>query len=181
MRSQRGISTLGSILLAAVAGLASAALLMDWLVIDVRIPDPETFSLTIPVPLVLADIAAVFIPDDVRTDIDVPEEFRNHREAVLEGLSHLLAAEDGSLVEVESPGERVTIAKRGETLLVDVAAEDATVRCAVPLAGLVRSLERWDGSTFKPELVLEALHRARSGVLVSVDAADGTRVTIRKW
>jgi len=57
MNRQKGISTLGSILLAAVAGLGAATVVMDWVIVDVQTPEPEAIHFTIPFPLVVADIA----------------------------------------------------------------------------------------------------------------------------
>ncbi len=181
MNRQRGISTLGSILLAAVAGLGAATVLMDWVIVDVQTPDPEAIHFKVPFPLVIADIAVAFIPDDVTQDMEVPPEVRAQREVVMAALSSLIDAPDGALVEVTTPDETVSIVKKGGNLEVDVNAEDAVVHCSVPLDGIYKSLERWDWEVFEPKMVLTALHHTSPGVLVDVHADDGTKVKITKW
>lgn len=178
---QRGISTLGSILLAAVAGLGAATVVMDWVIVDVQTPEPEAIHFKVPFPLVVADIAVAFIPDEVMRDMEVPQEARDQRELVMAALSSLIDAPDGALVEVTTPEETVSIVKKGRKILVDVDAEDAEVHCAIPLDGIYKSLERWDWEVFEPKMVLTALHHTSSGVLVDVNADDGTKVKITKW
>ncbi len=181
MNRQRGISTLGSILLAAVAGLGAATVLMDWVIVDVQTPDPEAIHFKVPFPLVIADIAVALIPDDVTQDMEVPPEVRAQREVVMAALSSLIDAPDGALVEVTTPDETVSIVKKGGKLEIDVNAEDAVVHCSVPLDGIYKSLERWDWEVFEPKMVLTALHHTSPGVLVDVHADDGTKVKITKW
>lgn len=178
---QRGISTLGSILLAAVAGLGAATVLMDWVIIDVKTPEPEEIQFKIPFPLVVADIAVAFIPDEVTQEMMVPPEAKAQREAVMAALSSLVEAPDGPLVEVTSPDETVSIVKEGRKLMVDVDTDDAVVHCAIPLDGIYRSLDRWDWEVFEPKMMLTALHHTSPGVLVDVKADDGTKVKITKW
>ncbi len=181
MNRQKGISTLGSILLAAVAGPGAATVLMDWVIVDVQTPEPEAIHFKVPFPLVVADIAVAFIPDDVTQEMEVPQEVRAQREAVMAALSSLVDAPDGVLVEVTTPDETVSIVKKGRKILIDVDAEDAEVHCAVPLDGIYKSLERWDWEVFEPKMVLTALHHTSPGVLVDVNADDGTKVKITKW
>lgn len=178
---QRGISTLGSILLAAVAGLGAATVLMDWVIVDVQTPEPEAIHIKAPFPLIIADIAVAFIPDEVMQDMEVPQEARAQKDAVMAALSSLVDAPDGALVEVTTPDETVTIVKKGRKLIVDVDAEDAEVHCAIPLHGIYKSLGRWDWEVFEPKMVLTALHNTSPGVLVDVHADDGTKVKITKW
>ncbi len=39
MKNQRGMSTLGAVLLAGTVGLLTATLMMDWMVVDVHVVD----------------------------------------------------------------------------------------------------------------------------------------------
>ena len=66
MNGQRGISTLGAVLLAATAGLLTATLMMDWMVVDVHVVDVSEnddlqvdapLHIRVPFPLLIADIA----------------------------------------------------------------------------------------------------------------------------
>ncbi len=181
MRSQRGISTLGSVLLAAVAGLGAGTILMDWLIVDVRTPQPEAIHITAPLPLFLADIAVAFIPDDAIQHMVIPEEVRDQRDLVMDALAGLIDAPDGTLVEIATPDERVNIEKKGQKLIIDVNAEDTVVHCSIPLTGIHKSLEKWNWEAFEPQIVLTALHHTSPGVLVDVTVDDGTKVKITKW
>lgn len=181
MNTQRGISTLGAILLAALAGVTTATVVMDWVLVDVQTPEPEAFRIMIPFPLIIADIATAFIPEEVTQEMQVPPELRAQRDAVMAALSGLVEAPDGALVEVTTPNETVNIVKKGRNLLIDVDADDATVHCSVPIYGIHKSFERWDWVAFEPKLMLTALHNASPGVMVDVDAEDGTKVKISKW
>lgn len=181
MKRQRGISTIGSIVLAALGGLTTASVVMDWMVIKVDTPEPGGVHLTIPFPLVAADVAGAFLPEEIAADMAVPEELKAQRAVVTEALSALAEAPDGVFVEVTSDQEQVRIAKKGSNLLIDVEADDARVHCNLPLVGLSENLSAWDWDVFDPQIILSALHDAPRGVLVDVDAEDGTTVTITKW
>ena len=179
--NQRGISTIGAVVLAALAGLATATVIADWVVVDVRTPEPENLHIKVPFPLVVADIAMAFIPEDVMEEVRVPDEVRAQREAILGALEALADAPDGNLVEVTTPDEYVRVFMEDGDLQVHVDAEDATVRCSVPIGGIHRALEGWDWEVFEPRLALKALHAASHGPLVEVHADDGTHVKITKW
>ena len=181
MGPQRGISTLGSVLLAAVAGLGAGTILMDWVIVDVQTPQPEVIHIKAPLPLVLADIALAFIPDDAMQDMVVPREVRNQRDTVMAALAGLIDAPDGVLVEVTTPDETVNIENRGRKLIIDVETEDTVVHCSFPLAGIQKSLGDWNWEAFEPRMVLTALHHTSPGVLVDVAVDDGTKVKITKW
>ncbi len=175
---QHGISTLAAVVLSVLAGLTTASFLADWAVIRVQTPGPEVHNLTIPLPLVLGDAAAAFLPQDLADEAEVPPELKENKEAILEILGELIDAPDGRLISVDSDEAKVRIdLKKGE-LLVHVDAPDAKVFCRLPLKGLRKALEKWDFESIEPDLLLKTLHSARRGNLVEVDAEDGTHVTI---
>lgn len=181
MSRQRGISTLGSILIAGVAGLVTATAIMDWVVVDVRTPEPENMRIVVPFPLILADVATAFIPDEARSEMAVPEEVRAQRDVVMAALRGLEDLPECTLVEVRTPEERVNIRAKNRSIVVDVVADGDTVHCSLPVKALSDSLDRWDWKVFEPKIALRALHRAPAGVLVDVNAGDGTKVKITKW
>jgi hypothetical protein len=178
---QRGISTIGAVLLSALAGLATATVLADWVVVDVRTPEPENLRIMVPFPLVIADIAMAFVPEHTLEEARVPAEVLAQKDAILGALEALANAPDGNLVEVDTPDEHVRIFMDNGELGVYVDADDAKVRCTVPLAGIHKALEGWDWEVFEPRLALKALHSAKHGPLVEVHADDGTYVKITKW
>ncbi len=177
---QRGASTLGAVLLAAAAGVFAAAALADWVVVDVQTRGDDAMRLVIPFPLVIGDLAASFVPDRVLAEAAIPAEASAQREAVMAALSALVEAPDALLVKVQDGADHVEIHKLGDQLTIRVEADDATVRCQVPIAAVHAALERWDWQQPDPRLLLDILHGARSGELVHVEAEDA-RVTVRVW
>jgi hypothetical protein len=178
---QRGVSTLGAVLLAGLAGIATAAVITDWMVVDVQVADPDPMHIKVPFPLFVAEIATSFVPDEAFEDAVVPPELAANRELILEAVRGLLEAPDTALVKVEADDARVAVAKHGDNLEISVDADDATVRCVVPLDGVLYALERWDWQTFDPGLVFDALGKADNGPLVRVEVDDGTKVAINLW
>lgn len=178
---QRGMSTIGGVLLAGLAGIMTAVAITDWMIVDVQITDPDPMHIKVPFPLFVADVAASFVPDEAIEEARVPPEVTANRELILSAVSTLLEAPDAALVKVETTTERVEISKQGDNLWIAVDADDATVRCTIPLDGVLVALERWDWETFDPDLIFDTLAKADNGPLVTVEADDGTRVAINLW
>jgi hypothetical protein len=175
------MSTLGAILLTTLAGILTAGVLMDWMIVDVRTPEPESMRIWVPFPLVLGRIATAFIPDRAFDDAEIPPEVKQHREEALAALNALLDAPDATYVKVDAPDAKVDISKHGDNIEVAVDAEDAVVRCTVPLDGIVDALEDWDWETVDPAMAFKILSAADHGEMVHVEAEDGTRVAIKMW
>lgn len=178
---ERGVSTVGAVVLTGLAGMLAGLLMMDWVIVDVRTPEPEAMRIRVPFPLVAGRIATAMIPDEALAEATVPPELRAQRETVLAALRSLADAPDATLVSVRTPDERVEIVKRGSDLRIEVDAEDASVRCAVPLDGLLDALEGWDWQTADPGMLFDVLGAASNGDLVRVEADDGTKVAITMW
>jgi hypothetical protein len=175
------MSTLGGVLLAGLAGLVTAVAITDWMVINVEVADPDPMHIVVPFPLVIADFATNFVPEEALEETRVPPEVRANRELILTTIRELLEAPDTALVAVSTPDERIEIAKRGDNLVVAVDADDAKVSCTLPLDGVLYALERWDWETIDPELVFDTLGKADNGPLVLVEDEDGTKVAINLW
>ena len=182
MNGQRGMSTLGAVLLAGTAGLLTATLMMDWMVVDVHVVEDDTpIHIKVPFPLVVADIAAGFIPDEVLDEAQVPAEARAQKELVLATLRALLDSPDADLVKVRTDDANVEISKDGDTLRIAVDADDAIVRCNVPIDGILEALEDWDWETVDPQMIFDVLHAADNGELVTVTTDDGVQVAVKMW
>jgi hypothetical protein len=179
--SQRGVSTVGAVILAALAGVLAALLMMDWMVVEVHTPEPEDVHLKLPLPLLAGRLATAFIPDEALQDVAVPHEVRQHRETTLTALRALVEAPDATLVRVRAEDASVDVTKRGSELVIAVDADDAEVRCTVPLEGVLEALEEWDWETFDPKMAFDILGAASTGELVTVEVDDGTRVAINMW
>lgn len=177
---ERGVSTLGTVVLAGIAGLLVATVLADWMIVDVKVPE-EDLRIVVPVPLVALRAAAGLIPEEELREARVPAEVREHRERVLAAVSALEQAPDGVYVEVDARDAKVRVEKKGDELLVSVDAEGARVSCAIPVDGVLDALEDWDWETVDPSMAFKVLGRADIGRMVTVEADDGTRVAITKW
>jgi hypothetical protein len=175
------MSTFGGILLAGLAGMMTAIAITDWMIVDVRIADPDPMHIKVPFPLFIADVATSFVPDEAMEEVRVPPEVRENREMIMTALEGLLDAPDTALIKVDAPDAFVEIAKEGDNLTLAVDADDATVRCTLPLDGVHHALEKWDWETFDPKLVFDALGKADNGPLVTVEVDDGTRVAVNLW
>ena len=145
-----------------------------------RTPEPENLHLKIPFPLIVADVAAAFIPEVHFEEAEVPEEMREQRELIMSALTSLAETPDATLVRVRDGATHVVIEKVDGELRLAVDDSDATVRCSIPLEGIVDALEDWDWETFEPELILDILHATPNGNLLTVEA-DGARVAINMW
>jgi hypothetical protein len=190
MKSQRGISTLGAVLLAGTAGLLTATLMMDWMVVDVHVVDvapnddlelSSPVHVKVPFPLVIANIATAFIPDEAFEDAEIPPEVTAQKDLVLASVRALLESPDAALVKVRTDDANVDIVKDGDTLRIAVDADDAVVRCNVPIDGVLKALENWDWKTADPQMLFDVLHAAENGDLVTVATKDGVRVAVKMW
>jgi hypothetical protein len=145
--------------------------------VDIREGGTDGTRLIIPVPLALANTALFFV-DQKHKRIECPE-FAQHRDAAMRLARELQRAPDARFVEVESSGERVTVDKSGDLLVVEVHDGDEEVLVRVPIAALEDLIESYDGRSFQASEVLGAIRRAPSGEVVRVhDGEDHVRVWI---
>jgi hypothetical protein len=92
-----------------------------------------------------------------------------------------LESPDAVLVKVRTEDANIDISKDGDTLRIAVDADDAVVRCNVPIDGILKALEDWDWETVDPQMIFDVLHAAENGDLVTVTTNDGVRVAIKMW
>jgi hypothetical protein len=135
----------------------------------------------VPFPLFVADIASSFIPADAFEVEEFPPEIAANKELIMAAVASLLDAPDSALVKVSAPDALVEISKIGDNITVAVDADDATVRCTIPLDGVLYALEKWDWKTFDPDLIFDTLGKADNGPLVTVEVDDGTKVAVNLW
>ena len=89
---ERGMSTFGAILLAALAGTLTAVAITDWMIVDVHVADPDPIHIKVPFPLFIADVATSFVPDEALEDVEIPPEVRENREHIMAAVTSLLEA-----------------------------------------------------------------------------------------
>jgi hypothetical protein len=164
----------GAIAIPAAATATVAATGVAW--VDVKEGGRDGHHIILPVPLLLADAAAAFVP---RHEIRLPPEAVKHLGVAREVLQALADCPDAELVRVEEASEQVTIRKTGDTLHVEVHGRDGEdVSVNVPLSA-VRDLLREDG-TIEPADAVRVLRHARFTNLVDVRNGD-ERVKVTVW
>ncbi len=167
-----------------LAGLAAVPVALGLLlyatglaIVDVREGGPHGTRLIVPVPLALANAGLLFV-DREHQRIDCPE-FAPYQPAAARLAGELRHAPDARFVEVESPNEHVTIDKAGDVLVVQVHDGDDDVRVKVPIAGLEKLIESYDGKSFRAADALAAIRKGPAGEVVNVhDGDDHVRVWI---
>jgi hypothetical protein len=156
---------------AAVAGVAATGLV----VVDVSDPG-KGHHIIVPVPLVLAQTAAAFVPEN-KTRVHLDDRAARYLPMARDVLQALEEAEDAELVRVEEPGKQVSIKKEGSLLRIDVEDGDQRVSVQMPIA-LARSVLPEAGGRISASQAVWALQRARLTQVVDVQGKDGERVKI---
>ena len=144
-------------------------------VVDVR-EAKNGGRIVVPVPLVLAQAAAAFVPEH-KMKARIPPEAAAYLPAAREALDALATAEDAELVRVEEPGQVVSIRKEGAMLRVRVDDGGEQVNVQVPIA-LAQSILSDSRGRISPSRAVWALQRSRFTEIVNVQGADGEQVTI---
>jgi len=176
---QRGFSQVTTVVVAALLALLVAPLFMGWLVVDVKTKGADKHHFWIPLPIGVARIAMVFIPDK-ELACAPPQELVKHRELLRSILDNLDRCGDTTLVEVRSPEATVRIATEAGKIRLDVDARDAKVHSAFKVEGVRKALERWDGGQVHPHQALDLLASLGRGELLSVES-DEADVSIAYW
>ena len=132
--------------------------------------------IVVPVPLALAQVAAAFVPLD-KTRVHLPREAEQYMPVARQVLEALASAEDGELVRVEEPGQKVSIRKEGGVLRINVDDGEEHVKVQVPIS-LALSVLPESGGQFSASQAVWALQHARLTEVVSVQGRDGEQVTV---
>jgi len=146
-------------------------------VVEVKDGGPDGHHLTIPVPLLIAQAALTFAPDEAKyVECSPFARYQRVAATILDELEH---APDGVLVEVHDNGDSVLIRKEGNLLRINVdEASGETVECNLPLRSAMKAVESYDGHGFPTKAAFWALRRAPHGTLVHVKDGED-EVTVR--
>ncbi|MCI0413088.1 hypothetical protein L0222_09835 [bacterium] len=98
------------------------------LIVDVQSRDGHMF---LPVPMLLVNTALNFAP--VTDRVNLPNELNEHSDLIQAAANELMRCPDGPFVEVNTPDEKVWIAKKGANIIVDVKSEDEKVYVQIPI------------------------------------------------
>ncbi|MFI5007986.1 MAG: hypothetical protein ACHQKZ_11125, partial [Solirubrobacterales bacterium] len=156
-----------------LAGVASLGIV----VVDVREGGPDGTHIVVPVPLVLAQGALLFVPEEkVRVKLDRAEKYLPLARELVEALAQ---GPDGELVRVEEPGEEVVITKKGDTLEVRVQDKNDDVAVNIPLALAMAAVPDAHGRIRMADLA-GALGSTRFTDLVDVQSGND-HVKVSVW
>lgn len=162
----------GAIAIPAVAAATVAATGVAW--VDVKEGGRHGHRIVVPVPLLVAEAAAAFVP---RHEIRLPPEAARRLPVAREVLQALAESPDAELVRVEERDEQVIVSKAGGDLHVEVHGRGGEVSVNVPLAA-VKDLIREDG-TIDPSDAVRVLRHSRFSTLLDVhQGGDHVRVTV---
>jgi hypothetical protein len=166
-----GIALISPFVLIAILLSATGVML-----VDVREQGPDGTHLTIPVPLLLAQTALTFAPDEARY-VECPEfaRFQGVAEKILQELKD---TPDFVMVEVEERDQWVQVRKEGDALKILVKEGDQeSVEVNLPLSAARRIVDAYDGHGFPTKAAIWALRKAPMGTLVHVkDHGDEVRI-----
>lgn len=150
------------------------------LIVDVMEGGADGARIVVPVPLALARLATVFVPDQAR-HVECPTELRRWAPVADQLIAELRNQPDFTLAEVTDRDDHVLVRKSGRHLLVDVtSACGDEVHCRLPLRTAARLLETASRGRLDPDRAIRAACWMPSGRLVDVTSANGDRVCITK-
>jgi hypothetical protein len=121
-----GIGVLGTALVGGAA-LSSEGFIQ----VKVHEKQPDGTNLTLVAPAVLAPVALSFVPRQQLAEASA--DLRPYMSAIDAAIPALEDIPDSVLVEVTDPGEHVTVAKSGGSIVVDVNDQEDVVHVSVPL------------------------------------------------
>lgn len=158
--------------------IAGAGVLAGTGVAWVDVKDPrEGMHIVVPVPLILAQTAAAFVPTPkAHVNLGKAKQYLPVAREVVEALKE---SPDGELVRVEERDEEVVIRKVGQVLEIRVKDGGDDVAVNVPLDAALELIQE-DGN-ITPWAAVGALRHARFTQLVEVNSRNGERVKISVW
>ena len=173
-------STVAVVLVSTAAALVAAALLTGWMIVEVETTGPDAVHVTVPVPLGLLQAALAVIPGDSLPREELPAGFPLDPGGLLEIVEALDATPGATSIRVDSPEARVLLVADDGEISVDVDAPEARVGLRVPVAGVRSALERWDGRSVDPRMILSLFAAAGAGPVLRVEAPEATvRIDLR--
>lgn len=149
-------------------------------VVDVQEKGPDGHHFVVPVPLLLAQGAAGFVPEG-KSRVDIGEA-RRYMPMAEEVVKALAKSPDGELVRVEERDQNVRIAKVGANLEIRVTergrGDDVSV--TVPLSMVTELVREAHDGPLRASTIVSALRKARMTTLADVNNHD-EHVRITVW
>lgn len=145
--------------------------------VDVQEGGPSGHHIMVPVPIVLAQAAAAFVPVHKTPHLDLGEA-RDYLPGVEKLVVALAEAPDGEYVRVQERDQLVVVSKVGDHLDVRVDGKKESVRATVPLSMARDVVHQLQSGSLRPAGLVGSLHKARFTQIVDVRDGD-TRVSVR--
>jgi len=145
MNQQGGLFTPTGILAAAgVTAIVAAATVYDMGALRVSIREKQAggHSIRLLVPAAVIPVAMRLVPDKALEAM--PAEIRPYVSAIETAAEALERCPDGLLVQVDGPGQKVNIALRDGSLVIDVDSESEIVHAKVPLKAFESAVKRFE-------------------------------------
>lgn len=156
------------LLLAIAVGFTGVAL------IDVQ--ERDGMHLIIPVPMILAQTALAVVPAE-KTYVECPE-FAEYVDIAAKVAEELRGAPDFLMVDLTDGNERVLVRKERNDFIIEANDGQETVFCRIPIKGVQKMLDAYDGRGFPATAALAAFRSARRGEIVHVqDGEDEVRIS----
>ena len=143
----------------------------------VEVNEADGLHLMIPVPMLVAQTALSFAPEEVRY-IECPE-FAEYAQIASRVAKELRDAPDFTMVDVSDGDETVLVRKVKKDFVVEVRGNHGeTVFVRVPVKGVEKMIQAYDGHGFPASAAFKAFRSARRGDIVYVqDGDDEVRVS----
>jgi hypothetical protein len=170
------LKMIAAVTLGAPIALAATVAGTGVMVVDVNPSDGP--HIVVPVPLLAAQVASGFLPEEARRELDLTEHLDGVDPAAFQELiAALREAPDGELVRVEDGDELVIVAKRGDTLEVMVDGISEQVDVTVPLNVVARVVGD-DGRIRIGEVIRELRHTRFTNLVDVRDGEDRVKVWV---
>ena len=170
------MTPLKAVLIAAVATPLALAAMAKYVIVEVREGGPQGTRVIVPVPILLAQMAAKFAPEEVRHLRD--PKLAEHMPLLRAVARELRQLGDAELVRVEGRDETVSIVKSGGDLIIEVAQPGEQVHVRFPVAVLERIFESSDSDCLHPAAVLGALKETSGELVHVVDGDDEVHISV---
>lgn len=149
-------------------------------VVEVQEKKADGHHFAIPVPLLLAEGATAFVPEQDRR-VHIGGDAQRFLPVAAEMVGALEQSPDGELIRVEERDQNIRIAKVGSNLEIHVTerGRGEEVSVVVPLAMAAEVLRAAHDGTLEAPAIVSALRRARLTTLAVVDNPnEHVRITV---
>ena len=170
--NNKGSAIILVLLAIAFLGVSLIVLMFDWAWVDIQTTESsQNIHLKMPIPINLVSFALNFVPKE-GLQVEVPKEVWENKELIIEALQAIADSPDAILIRVKTPDAKVLVEKSKGRVILNVEAEDATVRAALPVQPMINILKKWDWKQLEPKIALDIFAACGSGSYLIVDSEE---------